>query len=155
MSDREGAKRPGAFRQPTTNEDLMLYAILAYHVEAHVVSWSPEEDAALMRDLNKVHDRLDQEGRLGHAARLGTTDGACVLRGPGAGLVTDGPFTESKEQLLGFYVIDCADRDAAISTARDLRQVNPSAMYEIRPIRLYLPGAPFPLTEAKNPTSSA
>jgi hypothetical protein len=155
MSDQEGAKRPRAFRQPIRNEDLMLYAILAYHVEAHVVSWTPEEDAALMRDLNEVHDRLDQEGRLGPAARLGTTDGACVLRGPGAGLVTDGPFTESKEQLLGFYVVDCADRDAAISTARDLRQVNPSAMYEIRPIRLYLPGVPFPLTEAKNPSSSA
>jgi hypothetical protein len=155
MSEFDVLNRPSCIWQPTTNEDLMLYAILAYHVEAHVVSWTPEEDAALMRDLNEVHDRLDQEGRLGPAARLGATDGACVLRGPGAGLVTDGPFTESKEQLLGFYVIDCADRDAAISTARDLRQVNPSAMYEIRPIRLYLPGVPFPLTEAKNPSSSA
>ena len=85
---------------------------------------------------------------MGPAARLGATRGACVLRGPGAGTVTDGPFTESKEQLLGFYVIDCADRDAAIATARDLRQANPSAMYEIRPVRLYRPGVPFPLTEA-------
>ena len=133
----------------------MLYAILAYHVEALVESWTAEEDAALMLNLNKVHDRLAQEGRLGPAARLGTTDGACVLRGPGAGLVTDGPFTESKEQLLGFYVIDCADRDAAISAARDLRQVNPSAMYEIRPIRLYLPGVQLPTAEAKKPTGSA
>jgi hypothetical protein len=126
----------------------MLYAVLAYHLEEHVASWTPEEDAALMLDLNKVHDRLNQEGRMGPAARLGATRGACVLRGPGAGTVTDGPFTESKEQLLGFYVIDCADRDAAIATARDLRQANPSAMYEIRPVRLYRPGVPFPLTEA-------
>ena len=126
----------------------MLYAILAYHVEEDVMSWTPEEDAALMDNLNEIHDRWVEDGRLGPAARLGATNGACVLRGPGAGVVTDGPFTESKEQLLGFYVIDRADRDAAIAAARELRRVNPSAMYEIRPVRLYRPGVPFPLTEA-------
>jgi hypothetical protein len=125
----------------------MLYAILAYHVEEDVTSWTPAEDAALMLDLNRVHDRLTQDGRLGPAARLGATKGACVLRGPGAGVVVDGPFTETKEQLLGFYVIDCADRDAAIAAARDLRQVNPGAMYEIRPVLLYRPGVPFAETE--------
>jgi hypothetical protein len=126
----------------------MLYAILAFHVEEHVASWTAEEDTALMLDLNKVHDRLVQEGRLGPAARLGATNGACVLRGPGKGVVTDGPFTETKEQLLGFYVIDCADRDAAIAAARELRQANPSAMYEIRPVTLYRPGVAFLETEA-------
>ncbi len=129
----------------------MLYAILAYHREDEVASWSADEDAALMLELNKVHDRLTAEKRLGPAARLGATGGACVLRGPGAGTVTDGPFTESKEQLLGFYVLDCADRDAAIAAARDLRRVNPSAIYEIRPVRLYRPGVAFPPTEMNNP----
>jgi hypothetical protein len=128
----------------------MLYAILAYHVEGDVASWTPEEDAALMLDLNKMHGRLDQEGRMGPAARLGATKGACVLRGRGAGVVIDGPFTETKEQLLGFYVIDCADRNAAIAAARDLRQANPTAMYEIRPVLLYRPGVPFPETEQAN-----
>jgi hypothetical protein len=124
----------------------MLYAILAYHVEDEVTSWAPEEDAALMRDLNEVHERFLQQGRIGPAARLGATEGACVLRGPGKGVVTDGPFTESKEQLLGFYVIDCENREAAIAAARDLRRVNPSAMYEIRAVALYRPGLPFPET---------
>jgi hypothetical protein len=63
-------------------------------------------------------------------------------------MVTDGPFTETKEQLLGFYVVDCADRDAAIAAARELRHANPSAMYEIRPVSLYRPGVGFPETEA-------
>jgi hypothetical protein len=126
----------------------MLYAILAYHVEEEVASWTPEEDATVMRDLNKAHGRLNEKGRLGPAARLGATERACVLRGPGKGVVTDGPFTESKEQLLGFYVLDCADRDAAISAARDLRQANPSAMYEIRPVKRYRPGVPLGVTEA-------
>jgi hypothetical protein len=126
----------------------MLYAILAYHVEEEVASLTPQEDAALMLDLNKVNERLQQEKRMGPAARLGATKGACVLRGPGKGVVIDGPFTESKEQLLGFYVVDCADRNAAVAAARDLRRVNPRAMYEIRPVLLYRPGVPFPLTEA-------
>lgn len=126
----------------------MLYAILAYHVEAEVMSWTPEEDAALMVELHKVHDRLTREGCLGPAARLGETGKARTLRGPGAGVVIDGPFAETKEQLLGFYVVDCASEDAAIEAARDLRRVNPTAVYEIRPITLYLPGTAFPLTEA-------
>lgn len=129
----------------------MLYAILAYHLEDEVASWSADEDAALMLELNKIHDRLTAEKRLGPAARLGVTKGACVLRGPGAGHVTDGPFIESKEQLLGFYVIDCADHDAAIKAARNLLRVNPGAIYEIRPVRLYRPGVELPLTEASHP----
>ena len=124
----------------------MLYAILAYHVENEIVSLTPQEDAALMAGLNEVHDRLLRQGQIGPAARLGATEGACVLRGPGTGVVVDGPFTESTEALLGFYVLDCADRDAAISTAHELRRVNPGAMYEIRAIRLYRPGLPFPET---------
>ena len=61
----------------------MLYAILACHIEEEVTSWTPQVDAALMADLNRVHNRLTQEGRLGPAARLGTTKGACFLRGAG------------------------------------------------------------------------
>jgi hypothetical protein len=118
----------------------MLYAILAYHVEAEVLSWTPEADAALMSDLHRVHDRLKQAEQLGPAARLGETKTARTLRGPGPGVVIDGPFAETKEQLLGFYVLNCESEDAAIEAARDLRRVNPSAVYEIRPIKVYLPG---------------
>jgi hypothetical protein len=95
-----------------------------------------------------VHERLTRQRRLGPAARLGATQGACVLRGNGKGAVTDGPFAETKEQLLGFYLLDFADRDAAIAAARDLHDVNPSAIYEIRPVSLYLPGAVLPQTGA-------
>lgn len=119
----------------------MFYAILAYHVEDTVQSWTPDEDAALMKDLLEVNDRLTREGKLGPAARLGATAQAVTLRGPGDGMVIDGPFAETKEQLLGLYVLDCADQDEAIAAARDLKRVNPTAVYEIRPIMLYLPGA--------------
>ncbi len=126
----------------------MLYAILAYHVEAEVMSWTPEQDAALMLNLLAVHDRLDAQKLLGPSVRLGGTAKARTLRGPGAGLVLDGPFAETKEQLLGLYVVDCASEDAALDVARQLRQVNPTAVYEIREIRKYLPGAPVAAAEA-------
>lgn len=121
----------------------MLYALLAYHEEHVVKSWSEQEDASLMMNLHNVHARLTREGRLGPAARLGATDEACTLRGAGDGIVLDGPFAETKEQLLGLYVVDCDSREMAIAAARDLKRTNPTAVYEIRPITLYLPGVQF------------
>lgn len=121
----------------------MYYAILAYHAEEIVDSWSEEEDAALMSELLEVNDRLVREKSLGPAARLGSTQQAVTLRGKGEGMLIDGPFAETKEQLLGFYVVDFSDMDAAIAAARDLHRANPTAVYEIRPILLYLPGTPL------------
>jgi hypothetical protein len=131
-------------------EKSMLYAILAYHVEAEVTSWTPQEDAAVMTGLLEVHDRLNAKKLLGPAARLRGTAEARTLRGPGNGMVIDGPFAETKEQLLGLYVVNCDNADAALDVARDLRRVNPSAVYEIRPIRLYLPGESLPETAAED-----
>jgi len=125
----------------------MQFAILAYHEEGVVQSWSEAEDAALMTDLLQVNDRLVAEKTLGPAARLGATRDAVTLRGPGSGMVTDGPFAETKEQLLGFYIVDCPDIAAATEVARQLRQANPTAVYEIRPIILYIPGADLPGSE--------
>lgn len=128
----------------------MYYAILAYHEEGVVQSWSQEEDAALMSDLLEVNDRLVRAKSLGPAARLGSTGSAVTLRGNGEGMVIDGPFAETKEQLLGFYVVDFPTMEAAIAAARELRRANPTATYEIRPISLYLPGAPLAFNE-ENP----
>jgi hypothetical protein len=125
----------------------MLYAILAYHVETEVQSWTAAEDAALMAGLSEAHARINRTGKLGPAARLGATQKALTLRGPGAGIVVDGPFAETKEQLLGLYIIDVENVDKAIAAARELRTANPTAVYEIRPIALFLPGQGIPRTE--------
>ncbi|MFK0162881.1 YciI family protein [Rhizobium sp. NPDC090279] len=125
----------------------MYYAILAYHEEDIVESWSEKEDAALMTDLLEINDRMVRRKSLGPAARLGSTQNAVTLRGAGAGMVIDGPFAETKEQLLGFYVVDFPTIDEAIEAARELRHANPTAVYEIRPILLYLPGASLPSGE--------
>jgi hypothetical protein len=120
----------------------MLYAFLAYHVEGVIDALTPEDDAALMADLHAVHRRLLADGRLGPAARLGPTRTAKTVRRQKS-QVLDGPFAETKEQLLGFYVMDFPSMDDAVAAAEALGQVNPSAVYEIRPIELYLPGKPI------------
>ena len=119
----------------------MHYAILAYHAEGVVESLSEEEDEALMDELLAVHDRMVAAKHFGPAARLGPVEGAKTLRGPGDGMVIDGPFAETKEQLLGLYVVDFPSMDDAIAAAREMRRTNPTAVYEIRPVMLYLPGA--------------
>ncbi|MEW9804429.1 YciI family protein [Mesorhizobium marinum] len=123
----------------------MHYAILAYHVERTIEQMSPAQDAALMTELRKVDRRMTADGMLGPAARLDFTQSARTLRD---GMVIDGPFAETKEQLLGFYLVDCATHDEAVAAARDLGRANPTAVYEIRPVLLYLPGAPLSGSEA-------
>ena len=54
--------------------------------------------------------------------------------------VIDGPFAETKEQLLGFYVVDCESLDGALQVAKDLGKANPGGSYEIRPIAMFQPG---------------
>ena len=119
----------------------MLYAILAYHEEGVVESWTKEEDTALMTELLEVNDRLVRDKHLGPAARLDSTRRAVTLRGKGAGMVVDGPFAETKEQLLGFYVVDCKNLDEALDVARDLGKANPGGAYEIRPVGHFTPGS--------------
>jgi hypothetical protein len=120
----------------------MLYAVLCYNDEKEVGKWSREYDDATMARLREVQDGLAAQGRLGPVVRLRDTDTAVTLRKTnGEPLVVDGPFAETKEQFLGFYVIDCEDQDAAVAVAKDLAKANPgTGSYEIRPLRIFHPG---------------
>ena len=119
----------------------MLYAILCYHDEDVVGSWSKEHDAEIMDKLSIVQDKLRQQGRLGPVARLLPTTAATTLRKSDPPLIIDGPYAETKEQLLGFYIIDCKDLDEAVNVARDLGDANPGGAYEIRPVNVLFPGS--------------
>lgn len=120
----------------------MLYAILCYNSEAVVNSWSKEEDDAVLAKRKVVTDKLAKAGKLGPVARLMPTTAAVTVRAGSEPLVLDGPFAETKEQLLGFYVVDCASLEEAIKVASDIVDA-PGAM-EIRPLRNFLAGAPTP-----------
>ena len=117
----------------------MLYTLLCYNKEDVVWSWSKEEDEAVMTRLSTVHEKLVKEGKLGPSLRLLPTTAATTLRG--GGIVIDVPFADTKEQLLGFYVIDVENLDAALDVAKQLPAANPTSLYEIRPIALYVPEA--------------
>ena len=119
----------------------MLYAILCYHDEDLVGSWTREHDANVMSKLIVVQDKLKKEGRLGPVARLLPTTAATTLRKDDPPLVIDGPYAETKEQLLGFYLVDCNNLDEALDVARDLGAANPGGAYEIRPVGLFQPGS--------------
>jgi hypothetical protein len=122
----------------------MLYAILCYNHEDVVGAWSKEEDDAVMARLMKITGKLQDEGRLGPVARLMPTSAATTLRkGADEPLVIDGPFAETKEQFLGFYLVDCETLDDALAIARDLAEANPGGgSYEIRPVGFYQPPTP-------------
>ena len=120
----------------------MLYAILCYNSEAAVGSWSKEYHDETMARLRVVNDKLARQGRLGPVARLLPTTAATTLRKGREELVIDGPFAETKEQLLGFFVVDCASQDEALEVARALGGASASAgAFEVRPLTFYRPGS--------------
>ena len=118
----------------------MLYAILCYNDEKVVGAWTKEEDDAVMARLDVVHQKLKAERKLGSAARLLPTTAATTLHKK-QDLVIDGPYAETKEQLLGFYIIDVAGLEEGLEVARALTRANPGGAYELRPISLFLPGS--------------
>jgi hypothetical protein len=114
----------------------MLYTLLCYNDESVTSAWTEEEDAAVMARLDVVHKEYADHFR--PMIRLMPTTAATTYR-KNEKLVTDGPYAETKEQLLGFYVIDVESLDRALEIARDLSEANPGGAYEIRPIMLYFP----------------
>src|SRR5688500_18867661 len=118
----------------------MLYALLCYNDEDVVWSWDKATEDAVMGKLEVVRGKLERQGKLGPSLRLLPTTAATTLRKSDPPLVIDGPFAETKEQLLGFYIIDVADLDEALAVAKELGDVNPGGAYEIRPLAVYNAG---------------
>jgi hypothetical protein len=116
----------------------MRYALLCYHQEDVVCAWSKEEDADVMAKIAAVKDRLGP--RIGTNLRLMPTTTATTLRKDrDPPLVLDGPFAETKEQLLGLYLLECASLEEALDVAKELAKANPGGSYEVRPIAYFDP----------------
>lgn len=119
----------------------MLYAILCYDSEDVVCAWSKEEEAVVMERLSAVQMPLAKAGKLGPVARLMPTTAATTLRkSKDEPIIIDGPYAETKEQFLGFYIVDCTSLDEALGIAKDLAKANPGVgSYEIRPVMAFFP----------------
>jgi len=117
----------------------MLYSILCYESEALAAGRTQQEDEAMMARLYKVQEKLKAEGKLGPVARLLPTTTATHIRSGRDPAVIDGPFAETKEQLLGFYLVNCATLDEAIEAAKLLAREKPHGTLEIRPVAIFNP----------------
>ena len=77
---------------------------------------TPDEDAA----IDVFNERLKAEGHWVFAGGLGSPDPATVIDNRGEeAMFTDGPFLESKEYLIGFWIIEAADLDVALKLAAE------------------------------------
>jgi hypothetical protein len=117
----------------------MLYSILCYESETLAAGRTKQEDDAMMGRIYNVMTKLKSEGKLGPSARLMPTTTATHIRSGKDPAVIDGPFAETKEQLLGFYVVDCASLEEAIAAAKLLAREKPHGTLEIRPVAVFNP----------------
>jgi hypothetical protein len=97
---------------------------------------SPEERKEMGMKMMEVMGELQKAGALADpGSALGPSDEAKTLRygAEGQVVVTDGPFAETKEQLAGYMVLECADLDEAVGWAQKL-PFAPGASVEVRPL---------------------
>jgi hypothetical protein len=116
----------------------MFYCMLCYNLETEIEAWTREKEAAVLAKREVVAQRLASQGRLGPVARLMPTTTAMTVRAQRGPRVLDGPFAETKEQLLGFYLVDCESLAQALEVAREL--VGDTGVLEVRPLTLFYPG---------------
>jgi hypothetical protein len=114
----------------------MRYALLCYDSDAIVGAWTSKEEEAVFAKHAAVEKELADKGRLGPNLSLMPTSAAVTVRSGGEPIVMDGPFAETKEQLLGFWIVDCASLEEAIQTARRFASHKRTGAIEIRPVAL-------------------
>lgn len=108
------------------------YAALLYTAD---VDWSANEHAPEMQDYGAFGAAAAQVIRGG--AALYPTATATTVRAPGGKggdvLTSDGPYAETKEVLMGFYLLECEDLDAAVALAAQIPAAWSGAV-EVRPV---------------------
>ncbi len=112
----------------------MRYALLICTDENAVAAAGPEEAAAMDAAYEAFGEEMGRRGVLRGGERLRPTTEATTVRVQnGDVVVSDGPFAETKEQLGGYYLIDCRDLDEAIEVASKIPAAEHGTI-EVRPI---------------------
>ncbi len=112
----------------------MRYALLICTEEKAMTEATPEEAAASTAEYMAWGERMGARGLLQGGERLHPTSDATTVRVRDGEVVTsDGPFAETKEQIGGFFLVDCKDLDEAIAIAAELPGARHGSV-EVRPI---------------------
>jgi hypothetical protein len=115
-------------------EAAVQYLLLIYDDERHWATLSPEESQAIMKEYSDFTQAVKREGiHRGGEALQATAAAKTVRVRDGAVQVTDGPFAETKEQLGGYYVVECDSIEEAIEAARRIPSAR-SGSIEVRPV---------------------
>src|SRR5205814_7191583 len=109
----------------------MRYLLLIYEDESVYTRMSEQEMGAEMEAWNAFTDLVRPKG-VGEALQPTSTATTVRIR-DGKTLTTDGPFAETKEQLGGYYLLDCKDLDEAIELAAKIPGARHGSI-EIRPV---------------------
>ena len=112
----------------------MKYLLAIYADEADWAEIGDEGRQEMYREYAAVSEELAQRGMMIDGAELAPTAAATTVRvRDGRALVTDGPFAETKEQLGGYFVIECDTIDEAIEAAGKLPTARQGSI-EVRPL---------------------
>lgn len=112
----------------------MKYALLIYTNEADDANMTAAEQEANMGAYWAFTNEINEAGvNLGGEALMPTTMATTVQVRDGKTMSTDGPFAETKEQLGGFYLLECKDLDEAIAYAAKIPGAQVGSI-EVRPI---------------------
>ena len=112
----------------------MRYLLLICTDESNDQAMSPDEAGARMAGYGEFGEEMGRRGVLEGGARLyPTTDATTVRVRDGEVLTFDGPFAETKEQMGGYYVVNCKDLDEAIEIASKIPGASEGCI-EVRPI---------------------
>ena len=115
----------------------MLYALLIYQAEETLAAMDQEELDTMLAQHGVVHSTTKGDGTFRAADKLAHSSVATTLKTrAGDTEVFDGPYAETKEQLVGFYLVDCANLDEAIDKAKLIPQGEMGGV-EIRPISFH------------------
>lgn len=117
----------------------MKYALLCYNSQEKTSCLSEGEEAAMMARVRTAEDRIRQKATIGPSLRLMPTTRASFVKAGEDPMVVDGPYAETKEQLLGFWIIDCDSHEEAVEAGKHLAREREVGGIEVRPLLAFNP----------------
>jgi hypothetical protein len=112
----------------------MKYMLAIYSDEPDLAAMTDQDRGAMYAEYAQFAEDMGRRGMMIDGAELRPTTAATTVRvRDGRALVTDGPFAETKEQLGGYFVVDCETLDEAIEAAGSLPTARHGSI-EVRPL---------------------